>query len=281
MRVTICGVRGSVPAPGNEFAAVGGNTSSVAIAHSGQPPSLLLDAGTGIRAVTALLGGAPFRGTILLGHLHWDHTIGLPFFAAGDRPDAEVRLFLPEQGCAAEALLSKMMSPPHFPISPGQLNGQWSFAELTEGTHHLEGFTVVALEIPHKGGRTFGFRITDPLGATLAYLSDHGPIALGAGPDGWGDYHPAALALADGADLLIHDAQYSAAELPARAAFGHSTPDYAAALGQRAGVQRVLLYHHDPGRTDAEVAALRDSVAARFPKMIIDIAVERMEITLP
>ena len=83
LRVHVLGVRGSTPAPGREFARVGGNTSCVALAHDGEPPSLVLDAGTGLRGLGALLGGAPFRGAILLGHLHWDHTQGLPFFAAG------------------------------------------------------------------------------------------------------------------------------------------------------------------------------------------------------
>src|ERR1700752_3025738 len=101
MRVAFCGVRGSRPAAGAEFAEVGGNTSCVAVAHDGAPPTLVLDAGTGLHRVTALLEGAPFRGSLLFGHLHWDHTHGLPFFAAGDHPDAIVRVLLPEQGCAA------------------------------------------------------------------------------------------------------------------------------------------------------------------------------------
>ena len=88
MRVHLCGVRGSTPSPGAQFARVGGHTSCVAIAHDGDDhPRLVLDAGTGLRNVTTLLGDAPFEGAILLSHLHWDHTQGLPFFAAGDRPD--------------------------------------------------------------------------------------------------------------------------------------------------------------------------------------------------
>ena len=91
----MCGVRGSTPTPGAEFVRYGGHTSCVALAHDGAPPTLLLDAGTGLRAVSSLLAGGPFRGSLLLGHLHWDHTQGMPFFPAGDRPDARVDVCMP------------------------------------------------------------------------------------------------------------------------------------------------------------------------------------------
>ena len=98
VRVLFCGVRGSTPAPGAEFVRVGGHTSCVALAHDGEPWSLVLDAGTGHPPTSPISStGAPFDGTILLTHLHWDHVQGLPFFAAGDRDDSRVRLFLPDQ----------------------------------------------------------------------------------------------------------------------------------------------------------------------------------------
>src|SRR5688500_2537468 len=105
MRAHVLGVRGSTPAPGPEFSRYGGHTSCIALAHDGEPPSLVLAAGTGIRALGDLLGGPdgpPFRGTILLGHLHWDHTQGLPFCRAVDRFDARVGLLIPEQGDAID-----------------------------------------------------------------------------------------------------------------------------------------------------------------------------------
>ncbi|MDQ3717157.1 MAG: MBL fold metallo-hydrolase, partial [Actinomycetota bacterium] len=85
MRIQLCGVRGSTPAPGRDFVRYGGNTSCVALAHDGAEPTLLLDAGTGLSRVSRILEGRPFQGTILLGHLHWDHTHGLPFFRSGDQ----------------------------------------------------------------------------------------------------------------------------------------------------------------------------------------------------
>jgi phosphoribosyl 1,2-cyclic phosphodiesterase len=260
VRIHLCGVRGSTPATGRDFLRYGGQTSCVAVAHDDGPPRLLLDAGTGLRRAGALLGGGPFTGTILLTHLHWDHVHGLPFFAAGDRPDARVRLLLPEQeGPSAEDVLARGMSPPHFPITPGELRGQWSFGFLEPGETKAEGFTVEAAEIPHKGGRTFGYRVSDGH-SVLAYLPDHCPTDLGPGPEGWGTYHPAALALAAGADVLIHDAFLLPQEVAAQAFLGHAAADYAVGLGRRAGAGRILLAHHKPDRTDREL----DLLAARF-----------------
>ena len=261
MRVAICGVRGSTPSPGPEFVRYGGHTSCVAVAHDGDVPTLVLDAGTGVRRLTSLLEGAPFRGTLLLTHLHWDHVQGLPFGPSLDRPDAAVDLWLPEQGDEdAEAVLARIMSPPLFPIEPWQLRGSWSFRSLAPGVHSFSGFTVTAVEIPHKGGRTFGYRVSDGR-STLAYLPDHWPVALGPGPDGWGELHAAALALVSGVDLLLHDGQYTAEEFSAggRSSFGHSTMEYAADLAALAGAELVL-FHHDPARTDDEL----DRLAARL-----------------
>lgn len=252
----LCGVRGSIPVPGSSFERIGGNTSCVAIGHDADRfPQLVLDAGTGLRRLSTLLEGEAFVGTIVLGHLHWDHVIGLPFFAAGDRPDATVRLLLPEQGLDPKATLGRMMSPPMFPITPDQLRGAWTFDTYDEQTFTAEGFTVTAREIPHTGGRTMGLRVSDGR-TSLAYLSDHSPHDIGPGADGLGELHPAALELADGVDLLIHDAQYTAHELPQRRTWGHAAADYAVTLGRAAGVGRVLLFHHDPSRTDEQVMAM-------------------------
>jgi ribonuclease BN (tRNA processing enzyme) len=96
----------------------------------------------------------------------------------------------------------------------------------------------------------------------LAYLPDHAPTELGPGPQGWGEYHPAALALAAGADALVHDAFWLGAEVSAGAMLGHATADYAVELGRRAGVRRVVLAHHRPNRTDDELDRLADRFRA-------------------
>ena len=251
MRVHICGARGSTPAPGLDFVRYGGHTSCVAIAHDGTRPTLVLDAGTGIRRVTQLLGGDAFAGTLLLSHLHWDHVQGLPFFSGGDRVDARVTCLIPGQPGAADSheVLARGMSPPHFPIWPNQLRGGWTFGAVEVGRVEVEGFSIEAREIPHKGGRTFGYRVSDGTSA-LAYLPDHCPTLLGAGPDGWGAYHSEAVALAADTDVLIHDAHLIASELPEEAAFGHAAAEYGLALAKEAGARRLVLFHHKPDRTD-------------------------------
>jgi ribonuclease BN (tRNA processing enzyme) len=236
------------------------------VAADGELPALILDAGTGLQQLTPLLAGQPFRGTILLGHLHWDHTHGMPFFRGGTGPGHRVRVLLPEQGVDAAALLARVISPPHFPINPHQLGEGWEFGSIDEGRHDIEGFTVLALEIPHKGGRTFGFRVSDGR-TSIAYLSDHSPLALGHGPEGLGAYHSAAMALAEGVDLLVHDAQHTADELPAKAYLGHSAVDYAVGLGIKAGAKRVALFHHDPWRTDASI----DGFVASFSDAPVEV----------
>jgi phosphoribosyl 1,2-cyclic phosphodiesterase len=242
----------------------------------GGAPSLLLDAGTGIRRVPALLGGGPFRGTIVLTHLHWDHVQGLPFFPAADRDDAEVTLLLPAQGDVLE-VLSRGMGPPHFPITPDGLHGRWTFAGIEPGDHDVAGFRLTAAEIPHKGGRTFGYRV-EHAGASLAYMPDHGPKGCGEGPDGLGARHPAALTLARDVDVLVHGAQFTLAEQAMAAAFGHATVDYAVALAGEAGARRLVLFHHAPGRTDDQVEAIAASLAGA--PMPITVATEMSSIDL-
>jgi hypothetical protein len=151
------------------------------------------------------------------------------------------------------------MSPPHFPITPNGLRGDWTFGMLEPGQLKAEGFTVEAREVPHKGGRTFGYRVSDGR-SVITYIPDHCPTAAGPGPEGWGEYHPAALDLAAGSDLLIHDSFLLPGEVAAEASFGHAAADYAVGLGERAGARRVMLAHHKPGRTDAEL----DQLAARL-----------------
>jgi phosphoribosyl 1,2-cyclic phosphodiesterase len=258
MKALLCGVRGSTPAPGVEFVGVGGNTSCVAIpAPSGR--WLVLDAGTGLRRLGTVLDGAPLCGSILLTHLHWDHTQGLPFLPNADRPDAEVSLWLPAQADEwAEtdpvAVLRRAMSPPHFPIEPDALLGSWRFGALDAGAHSIEGFEVTAAEIEHKGGRTFGYRVDGPDGS-LAYLSDHAPRLAGT------DRRAAAKQLADGVDVLLHDGQYLADEQAIADAYGHATIDDAIAMAAEAGARQLTLIHHAPDRTDRVMAGVEAAVA--------------------
>jgi phosphoribosyl 1,2-cyclic phosphodiesterase len=259
--VRFLGVRGSTPAPGAAFVRYGGHTSCLALSHGAEPPSLLLDAGTGIRRASALWNAEPFQGSIVLSHLHWDHVHGLPFFAAADHDAARTTVYLPDQGDGSDPaeVLARGMSPPHFPVRPDELRGAWSFVALSPGTMDVEGFTVSVEEIPHKGGRTYGIRVSDGERA-IAYLPDHCPSDLGPGPDGFGEYHAAALSLVNAVDVLVHDAQFTHDEMAARSYLGHAAAEYAVELGRRCGVGHVVLFHHQPDRTDDEL----DAMGGRF-----------------
>ena len=254
MELVLCGVRGSTAAPGAAYVRTGGHTSCVAIrAREGR--WLVLDAGTGIRRLGNMLGDAPLRGSILLTHLHWDHTQGLPFVPQADRDDAEVDLYLPRQPHDdAASVFALAMSPPHFPIGPDGLRGDWTFSSLDTGTHLVEGFEVTAAEVAHKGGRTFGYRISDD-DVSIVYLPDHAPAT--ATPSQRTD----AIGLARGADLLLHDAQFVETERGIADAFGHATVDDAVEFARAAEVAELMLIHHAPARTDDQVAEIERTVA--------------------
>jgi phosphoribosyl 1,2-cyclic phosphodiesterase len=261
VRVRVLGVRGSTPAPGAEFVRYGGHTSCLAVSRDGDElPTLVLDAGTGLRMLTGALGGRPFQGTILLSHLHWDHVQGVPFFAAGDRADARVDLVVPAQdGASGRDLLARFMSPPAFPITPEGLRGRWAFTAVAPGVFEADGFVVTAVEVAHKGGRTYGYRVSAD-GGSLGYLPDHAP-ALGVSPE--------LLAAMHGVDLLVHDAQFTEAERERADDYGHATIADAVAFAEQLGAGALALFHHGPYRTDDALDRIREEAAgARLPVLV-------------
>jgi phosphoribosyl 1,2-cyclic phosphodiesterase len=259
VRVTFFGVRGSTPVSGPEYDRIGGHTSSIAIGPNDGLPRLLLDSGTGLQSMTRVFGARPFVGTILLSHLHWDHVQGLPFFPPADRDDARVRVMQPAQGDPL-TVLSRAMSPPHFPIGPDGLRGTWTFGALEPGDHEFEGFPVTVREVPHKGGRAFGYRVSTPDGRrSFAYVPDHCPTSLGPGPDGFGERHADAIALCKGVDVMVHGAPFVVSEIERATLFGHSIAEYAVALAKECAVGRLVLTHHAPFRDDDAVEAIAAS----------------------
>ena len=264
------GVRGSTPAPGADFVRYGGHTSCIAVAHDADAaPDMVLDGGTGLRALSPLLGGNAFRGAILLSHLHWDHVAGLPFFAAGDDDRSVVEVYLPAQDrVTGRDLLAHTMSPPYFSITPEGLRGSWTFTAWSPGRRKVSGYVVTAAEIPHKGGRTFGYRVETPT-ASVAYLPDHAP----------GRHHSDGVAaLIRGVDVLVHDAQFVAAERSNAQDYGHATVDQAIALAVEAGAETLVLFHHRPDRTDAQLDAIAAQVDAPLTVLL---AREGQTIDLP
>ena len=251
MRLTFLGVRGSTPSPGPDFVRYGGHTSCVAVALDDGPPTLVLDAGTGLRTLTPLLGGEPFRGTMLLSHLHWDHVQGIPFFGGGDRADARVEVILPAQdGRSGRDLVAQFLSPPAFPITPEGLGGRWTWTAMEPGDVTTDGYVVTASQIEHKGGRTFLYRI-DAGGASVAYAPDHAPAA------GVSEH---TLQVLDGVDVLIHDAQFLEHERARADDYGHATVRDAVVLAERVGAGTLVLFHHGPYRSDDALDAICEGV---------------------
>lgn len=256
----LLGVRGSTPAPGPDQVRYGGHTSCVAVIPiGGAVPTLLMDAGTGIRRLPDLLGPEPFHGSILLSHLHWDHVEGLPFCRAVDRDDSRVDLHVPEQdGVSARDLLARTMSPPSFPIVPEGLLGSWRFLPAPDGTASVEGFEVTAVDISHKGGRTLGYRVASST-SSFAYLPDHAPSR---------GMTQAARELIEGVDVLLHDAQFLESERRLADDYGHATVEESITLAEKAGVGRLVLFHHSPVRTDDQLDRLLDLLDSTVPVVV-------------
>lgn len=252
MRVRLWGTRGSLASPGPDTVRYGGNTACVEV-RTGDA-LIVLDAGTGLRALGASLHRHVGRLDLLLTHLHLDHVQGIGFFAPAFRPECELHIWGPPS--TTEGLrdrLARYLSPPLFPVRLRDLSQSVVLHDVPHGAFQIGDVRVVGDAVIHPGP-TVGYRLDDGTGV-LAYLPDHEP-ALGAprfpiDPE-WTSGH----ALADGADVLIHDAQYTTAEYPARAGWGHSSIEHTWAFAVQAGARRLVTFHHDPGHSDDDLDAL-------------------------
>lgn len=253
MRVTLWGTRGSLASPGAETKRFGGNTSCVEV-RGADESVVVLDAGTGIRRLGASLDQSVRRVDILLSHLHMDHIQGLGFFAPLYIPDVEVHIWGPASTTLGlQARLSRYLSPPFFPVHLRDLQCRLQLHELPSGHFSIGGLDIFSALICHPGP-TVGYRISAGNGA-VAYLSDHEP-ALGV-PDFPSDPEwTSGFSIAADADLLIHDAQYSAAEYPNHVGWGHSSLDDVLRFAKLARVRQLVTFHHDPSHSDEDIEAM-------------------------
>ena len=247
MKVTLWGTRGSQAAPGPETVRYGGNTSCVEIEVDAES-RVVLDAGTGLRRLGAMLPGAVRRVDVLLTHLHMDHIQGLGFFGPLFRPDFEVHIWGP--GSARAELrerLTRYMSPPLFPVRLPELPCELHVHDLREGCVEVPGVIVRTALVCHPGP-TVGFRL-DTTNASLAYLPDHEP-ALACEGFAKSPQWCSGFDLADDVDVLIHDAQYDDVEYRQRIGWGHSTLRHAVEFAQLANAKQLMPFHYDPSHDD-------------------------------
>ena len=258
MKIRFWGVRGSIAVSGEPFLRTGGNTPCVELTCEGH--RLVLDGGTGMRALGQALGGQPLSATVLFTHVHWDHIQGVPFFAPAYHPGSQITFggVRRASGDIRDAL-ARQMKPPAFPVTLDQFGAQLDFLDLEEPQPvDIGPFRVSWCDLEHPDG-VVAYRITAG-GRTVVFATDveHGETI-----------DERLVRLSEGADLLVHDAQYTRGEYEGRVGisrrgWGHSTWCDAVTVASRAGVQSLALYHHDPTRSDVEVEAIETLARARF-----------------
>lgn len=261
MRVLLWGTRGSIASAGPETIEYGGNTTCVEVVGR-DGTIVILDAGTGIRRVGDTYR-EPRRLDILLTHLHMDHIQGLGFFAPFFRDDFEVHIWGPPSTTQdLRTRLTRYLSPPLFPVRLRDVAARLELHDVPMGSFRIGGLEVSGQMVIHPG-QTVGYRVSDG-SATVAFLPDHEPAlgvdGLSGDPEWISGYD-----LAAGADLLIHDAQYTADEYEERVGWGHSRVADAVDLAVLAGIKRLVTFHHDPAHDDSELDEMIEDARAAAP----------------
>jgi phosphoribosyl 1,2-cyclic phosphodiesterase len=286
MRVRVWGARGSVPAPGPETMRYGGNTSCVQVTLS-DGTELVLDAGTGIRLLGLALPPSDRPLHILLTHLHLDHIQGLMFFEPVFRPESQVVIYGPaapaDPGSTLRARLARYISAPLTPIDIRELPCHMSFREADPTEWRIGPATIRAGSVTHRGP-TLGYRITEG-SQTIVYIPDHEP-GLGTSLDALEDEWISGLDLARGADLLLHDAQYTDEEYPRHLGWGHSSVTDALTFARRAGAGHLVAFHHDPLHSDDALDEIAEQAGQQWAGLggargTLELATESTELVLP
>lgn len=261
MRATIWGSRGTLASPGPETIRYGGQTSCLSVwLEDGS--LVVLDAGTGIRPFgLSLEERRPARVDLLITHLHTDHIEGLRFFAPFWDPDVRFRVWGPPapRGHLAERI-APSFAPPFFPVHLRDVPSRPTFDDAPPEPWTIGSATVTAALIKHPGPAV-GYRIEED-GHVLAYLPDHEP-GLGCDLATTDPAWISGYALAAGAEVLLHDGQYRDDEYAARPGWGHSSVTDAVTFAERAGVRRLVLFHHDPMHSDEELDGMLAHARAR------------------
>jgi phosphoribosyl 1,2-cyclic phosphodiesterase len=260
--VRFWGVRGSLPCPGPATKRYGGNTPCIEIRCGGR--LLILDAGTGLRELGDALTeeGGTIDADLLLTHCHYDHVMGIPFFAPFYQPQHRFRMWagnlLPD--FRLKGVMENMMSEPLFPIGIDAFKAEIDYRDFRAGETIAAGggVTIRTVALNHPGGAT-GYRI-DYQGRSLAYLTDNEGRRE--------DCDEALIAAARDTDLVIYDTAYTEDEIEAKRGWGHSTWQDGMRLANAAGAKTFCLFHHAPEHDDAAMDALLAEARAARPGTI-------------
>lgn len=257
LTVRFLGVRGSIATPGAELSA-GGNTSCLEVCAG--DTRIILDAGTGLRTLgNERMASGPRHSTILLSHLHWDHVCGLPFFTPIYVPGHRVEIASGPNGVLPlEEAIRGIFRAPFFPVDYAELAGQVTTRDLRANDRFTIGDIEITMARLNHPDPVYGFRLEHD-GHSIVYATDTEHFAC---------VDPTLKKLAAGADILIYDAQYTPEEYPTKVGWGHSTWQAGAELARAAGVPQLVLFHHDPGRTDAQLATIEAAAGAELPGTI-------------
>jgi len=290
--VRFWGVRGSYPAPGPQTIRHGGNTACVEVQIGTH--TIILDAGSGLirlgRELLQRSKGAELNVSLFITHGHGDHLIGFPFFTPLYDPRTRISIFGPRlAGQSIEQLITPIMSPPYFPVDVRSLPSCRTFHTITNEEHIIwrHGDTDPTVRTKHEDSKDIEARVTSkitnshPQNGALIYRIEHAGRHLVFATDVEWEGQPDAdfISLAKGADLLIHDAQYTSDDYKqAKQGFGHSTVKMATDVALAARVRRLILFHHEPTYDDNQLDRMEAEARASFANTYS--ACEGMEIDL-
>jgi phosphoribosyl 1,2-cyclic phosphodiesterase len=274
MKVRLHGTRGSYPTSSQENQRYGGNTPCIEIIEGGQ--HIILDAGTGILGIDFDAYQGAERIDIFLTHLHMDHIQGLAFCRPLFNPNQEVRIWGPRDSESLQMRLNRFLSPPLFPIPLRDIPSRLIIAEMPETPMELGQFTITSEYISHPGP-TLGYRVESG-GKVVSYLPDHEPV-IGRNSLYAEDDWVSGFNLAEQADLLIHDSQYTHEEYQSKFGWGHSSMEMAVEFGARTGTKGLVLFHHDPGHSDTQLDAMFENLTRKtYMDFPVQMAVQGREI---
>lgn len=279
-KVCFWGVRGSYPTPGPKTLRHGGNTSCIEVQVGSH--TLIFDAGSGIiRLGNELLQraqGKPLHLSLFITHGHGDHLVGFPFFVPLFEAQSDIFCFGPQlAGKGIEQVVTQVMSPPYFPVDIHTLPSQRTFHTITgrEQVVWRTDSSEPQLEVGQAPVEESAVRVfaqmteSHPLdGAALYRIEYAGRSVVYATDVEWGEQcDPAFLAFAEGADVLIHDAQYTNGDYQqSKHGFGHSTIEMATDAAHAAHVGQLILFHHEPTYDDQQLDRMEAEARARFAR---------------